>query len=184
MEDDKLNPFKIAQVQFDAAAELLGLDPGMREFLRWPMREYKFMVPLKMDDGSTQVFHAYRVQYNNARGPNKQLLPQVVNAWLDEYIQHENTHRTNSDDALDSALASERTVLQRRIETKRGEVEAFKRDHDIQSMQRDENVVSARLRGLTEDLNKAESRVAEQQGNLQSLRWSLEPNAPARGNAA
>lgn len=69
--DDKLNPFKIAQVQFDASAEMLGLDPAMRELLRWPMREYKFLVPLKMDDGSTQVFHGYRVQYNNARGPNK-----------------------------------------------------------------------------------------------------------------
>ncbi len=69
--DDKLNPFKIAQVQFDAAAEMLGLDSALREFLRWPMREYKFTIPLKMDDGSTEVFHAYRVQYNDARGPNK-----------------------------------------------------------------------------------------------------------------
>ncbi len=69
--DDRLNPFKIAQVQFDAAAEMLGLDPAMREVLRWPMREYKFTIPLKMDDGSVEVFHAYRVQYNDARGPNK-----------------------------------------------------------------------------------------------------------------
>jgi glutamate dehydrogenase (NAD(P)+) len=69
--DDKLNPFKIAQVQFDAAAEMLGLDAALRDFLRWPMREFKFTIPLKMDDGSTEVFHAYRVQYNDARGPNK-----------------------------------------------------------------------------------------------------------------
>ena len=65
------NPFQIAQKQFDEAAELLQLDPGMRTLLRWPMREFKFTIPIRMDDGTTQVFHGYRVQYNDARGPNK-----------------------------------------------------------------------------------------------------------------
>jgi glutamate dehydrogenase (NAD(P)+) len=65
------NPFQIAQAQFDQAAELLKLDPAMRELLRWPAREFRFTVPVKMDDGTTKVFHGYRVQYNDARGPNK-----------------------------------------------------------------------------------------------------------------
>ena len=65
------NAFAIAQAQFDEAAEILGLEPAMREMLRWPMREYKFIIPVKMDDGSTKVFHGYRVQYNDARGPCK-----------------------------------------------------------------------------------------------------------------
>ncbi len=68
---EKLNPFKVAQQQFDEAAEILGLEPALRELLRWPRREYRFTIPVKMDDGSTQVFHGYRVQYNDARGPNK-----------------------------------------------------------------------------------------------------------------
>ncbi len=68
---EALNPFKVAQAQFDEAAEMLGLEPAMREFLRWPRREYKFTIPVRMDDGSTQVFHGYRVQYNDARGPTK-----------------------------------------------------------------------------------------------------------------
>ncbi|MBD3398752.1 MAG: glutamate dehydrogenase [Candidatus Coatesbacteria bacterium] len=68
---EELNPFKIAQSQFDHAAELLELEQPMRDFLRWPRREYKFTIPVKMDDGSTKVFHGYRVQYNDARGPNK-----------------------------------------------------------------------------------------------------------------
>lgn len=65
------NPFAIAQAQFDEAAELLGLEPAMRDLLRWPRREYKFTIPVRMDDGSTEVFHGYRVQYNDARGPCK-----------------------------------------------------------------------------------------------------------------
>ncbi len=65
------NPFTIAQQQFDEAAELLGLEPAMRELLRWPQREFKFTLPIKMDDGQVRVFHAYRVQYNSSRGPTK-----------------------------------------------------------------------------------------------------------------
>ncbi|MBU1910462.1 MAG: glutamate dehydrogenase, partial [Verrucomicrobia bacterium] len=68
---EELNPFKVAQAQFDEAAEVLGLEPAMRELLRWPRRQYRFTIPVKMDDGSTKVFHGYRVQYNDARGPNK-----------------------------------------------------------------------------------------------------------------
>ena len=65
------NLFAIAQQQFDEAAELLGLDPGIREFLRWPQREYKVTLPVKMDDDRVRVFHGYRVQYNSSRGPIK-----------------------------------------------------------------------------------------------------------------
>jgi len=66
-----LNPFAIAQAQLDEAAEKLGLDKATHELLRWPMREYHFTLPLRMDDGSTRVFKGYRVQYNAARGPTK-----------------------------------------------------------------------------------------------------------------
>lgn len=69
--NENLNPFAIAQVQFDEAADLLQLDPDMREFLRWPQREFSFTIPVKMDDGSTRTFHGYRVQYNDSRGPAK-----------------------------------------------------------------------------------------------------------------
>ena len=67
----QLNPFAIAQQQLDEAAEKLGLDRATHEFLRWPMREYHFTLPIKMDNGSTRIFKGYRVQYNNARGPTK-----------------------------------------------------------------------------------------------------------------
>ena len=68
---EELNPFKIAQKQLDEAAELLGLDEATHEILRWPRREYHFTIPVRMDDGSVKVFHGFRVQYNDARGPCK-----------------------------------------------------------------------------------------------------------------
>ena len=69
--NDALNPFKIAQQQLDDAAEKLGLDTAMHELLRWPMQELKVILPVKMDDGFTKIFHAFRVAYNTARGPAK-----------------------------------------------------------------------------------------------------------------
>lgn len=67
----KLNPFAIAQKQLDEAAALLGLSPAMHAFLRVPMRELHFSIPVQMDDGSYQTFQGFRVQYNDARGPAK-----------------------------------------------------------------------------------------------------------------
>jgi glutamate dehydrogenase (NAD(P)+) len=68
---EELNPFSIAQKQLDDAAEKLGLDKATHELLRWPMQELKVTIPVKMDDGSTKIFHAFRIQYNTARGPAK-----------------------------------------------------------------------------------------------------------------
>ncbi len=68
---ESINAFKIAQSQFDHVAEQLNLDPGVREVLRWPTREFTFRIPVRMDDKSLQVFTGFRVQHNDARGPNK-----------------------------------------------------------------------------------------------------------------
>lgn len=69
--EEKYNPFTTAQKQLDRAAEKLGLDDATHELLRWPMQEIKVTLPVKMDDRSTRIFHAFRVQYNSARGPAK-----------------------------------------------------------------------------------------------------------------
>ncbi|MBE0685203.1 MAG: Glu/Leu/Phe/Val dehydrogenase [Anaerolineaceae bacterium] len=65
------NAFEMAQAQFDHVAELLQLDPEVREILRWPLREFHFRIPVRMDDGTMRVFQGFRVQHNDARGPNK-----------------------------------------------------------------------------------------------------------------
>lgn len=65
------NPFENAQAQFDQVADLLELNSGTRALLRQPMQEIHFTIPVKMDDGTTQVFKAYRIRHNDARGPGK-----------------------------------------------------------------------------------------------------------------
>jgi glutamate dehydrogenase (NAD(P)+) len=68
---EELNPFAIAQHQLDQAAEIMDLDPATHELLRWPLRELHVTLPVQMDDGSVKVFHGFRVQYNDSRGPTK-----------------------------------------------------------------------------------------------------------------
>jgi glutamate dehydrogenase (NAD(P)+) len=68
---EPINAFQMAQKQFDHVAEQLNLDPQVSEILRWPAREFKFQIPVRMDDGSMRVFFGYRVQHNDVRGPNK-----------------------------------------------------------------------------------------------------------------
>ena len=66
-----INAFTMCQSQFDSVAQMLNLDPQIAEMLRWPMREYKFMIPIHLDDGTIKVHFGYRVQHNDARGPCK-----------------------------------------------------------------------------------------------------------------
>ena len=60
MNQENLNPFKIAQAQLDEAAKLLGLDKWTHQMLREPMREIVMTIPVKMDDGTTKVFKGFR----------------------------------------------------------------------------------------------------------------------------
>ncbi len=71
MASKPFNPFEMAQSQFDAVAEKLGLDEATRDLLRTPLRQYHFNIPVRMDDGTYKVFKGFRVQHNDARGPSK-----------------------------------------------------------------------------------------------------------------
>ncbi len=71
MSDNSFNPFKMAQSQFDKAAELLQLDQATKDLLRNPLREFHFSIPIRMDDGNYKVFKGFRVQHNDSRGPAK-----------------------------------------------------------------------------------------------------------------
>jgi glutamate dehydrogenase (NAD(P)+) len=81
---EDLNPYRIAQIQFDIAAEYLKLDSALRQILRTPKRVLEVSIPTKMDNGQVKVFTGYRVQHNTARGPAKGGLRYHPNVTLDE----------------------------------------------------------------------------------------------------
>jgi glutamate dehydrogenase (NAD(P)+) len=65
------NPTAIVDYNFDRAAQDLGMSEQERRLLKEPFREVKVKVPVRMDDGSLQIFQGFRVQHNGARGPFK-----------------------------------------------------------------------------------------------------------------
>jgi glutamate dehydrogenase/leucine dehydrogenase len=81
---EDLNPYRIAQMQFDMAAEFLKLDPGLRQILRTPRRVMEVAIPVKLDNGQLKVFTGFRVQHNIARGPAKGGVRFHPNLTLDE----------------------------------------------------------------------------------------------------
>ena len=55
----------------DKAAKAVGMDEQDYILVKYPERELKVSVPIKMDDGSVKVFEGYRVQHSSSRGPCK-----------------------------------------------------------------------------------------------------------------
>jgi len=57
--------------EFNLAARLLNLDPGIWRILTHPKRQIVVSCPVQMDNGDIEVFTGFRVQYNITLGPAK-----------------------------------------------------------------------------------------------------------------
>jgi glutamate dehydrogenase (NAD(P)+) len=57
--------------EFDGAARILNLEPGIWKILTHPKRQITVSCPIQMDNGEIEVFTGYRVQYNITLGPAK-----------------------------------------------------------------------------------------------------------------
>lgn len=75
-----------ARAAFNRAAELLGLEPGMREFLSLPRRVLEVTIAIRDDSGAHRTFRGYRVQHNITRGPAKGGLRYDPAASLEETV--------------------------------------------------------------------------------------------------
>ena len=70
--------------EFDGAARLLQLDPGIWRILTHPKRQIVVSCPVQMDNGEIEVFTGYRVQYNITLGPAKGGIRYHPDVTLDE----------------------------------------------------------------------------------------------------
>lgn len=68
---DKYNPYTNFLSVLDRAAKAVGLKEDDYILLRYPERELKVSVPVRMDNGSVRIFEGYRVQHSTSRGPAK-----------------------------------------------------------------------------------------------------------------
>lgn len=80
----KENPLESMMKRFDIAAEILGLEHGVYEFLKRPVRQVIVSIPIQMDDGTINVFEGYRVIHNDVMGPSKGGIRYAPDVNLDE----------------------------------------------------------------------------------------------------
>jgi glutamate dehydrogenase (NAD(P)+) len=70
--------------EFDGAARLLNLEPGIWKILTHPKRQITVSCPVLMDNGEIEVFTGYRVQYSMTLGPAKGGIRYHPDVTLDE----------------------------------------------------------------------------------------------------
>lgn len=80
----KYNPYENMLSVVSNAAQILGYAPSDYEAVKYPERELKVAVPVRMDDGSVKVFEGFRVQHSTSRGPAKGGIRYHQNVDLDE----------------------------------------------------------------------------------------------------
>ncbi|HVT02917.1 MAG TPA: Glu/Leu/Phe/Val dehydrogenase [Thermoanaerobaculia bacterium] len=68
---ENLNPYDIAQQQFDSAAQYVPLPAGLLALMRGTARLLKVEFPIECDDGTVRVFAGYRALHSRVRGPGK-----------------------------------------------------------------------------------------------------------------
>ena len=80
----RYNPLESMNRRFDAAVEVLGLDKQFANVLRVPDKVVMANIPVTMDDGTIQVFEAYRVVHSDHLGPSKGGIRYSMDVNLDE----------------------------------------------------------------------------------------------------
>ncbi len=81
---DKEKPFESMMQRFDIAVNYLGLEKGLYNYLKNPVKQIITSVPITMDDGTLEVFEGYRVIHNDVLGPSKGGIRYSPDITLDE----------------------------------------------------------------------------------------------------
>lgn len=123
----------------------------------------------------------------HARGAEPQLLADMVNAWTDAYLEARDREASSATDTTASALREQYTELAQKLETKRAELDAFRRNNDILTAERNENEILARLKGLNQSLAKARETEVTTKARLQAVEQAAargEPVVPDKDKAS
>jgi uncharacterized protein involved in exopolysaccharide biosynthesis len=113
-----------------------------------------------------------------AEGAEPKALPVVVNTWIDTYLSTQAASRKTTADSADAALRQQSEALSEKVADKRRALENFRQQNDILSMERDENRTLAKLKGLSDSLNKASEEEVNAEARLNAMRAALADGKP------
>jgi polysaccharide biosynthesis transport protein len=113
-----------------------------------------------------------------AEGPEANVLPALINTWIDVYLAARAKEIARSTGATTEIIQSELDGQMEKINAKRIELDQFRKNNDITSAGREENEALARLSGLNESLNTASEEEVKAKARLDSINRAI-----ARGQA-
>ncbi|SFU44078.1 Uncharacterized protein involved in exopolysaccharide biosynthesis [Nitrosomonas eutropha] len=109
-----------------------------------------------------------------AEGDDPALLPHLINTWIDVYLDARAEEVARSKGSTIQMMQEELAALTAKIEQKRLELEQFRKHNEIITTERQDNEALARLKGLTDSLNKASEEEVKAKARLDTIRKSIE----------
>ncbi len=108
-----------------------------------------------------------------AHGPDPELLPLVINTWIDVYLEAREAAVASSAQDTVALVSNELTELDAKVEFAHSELDRFRQENDISSTTREENEVLARLQGLNQSLNNANEEVVKAKAKLDAVNTAI-----------
>jgi len=113
-----------------------------------------------------------------ARGPGKELLPAVINVWIEVY-QNAQADSVAAESASEAAETEQQLdEVHQKVTEKRHQLDRFRKDYDIVSMERNENRMMKQLSGLTDSLNKANEEMIAARSRHGAIKAAIAEGRP------
>ncbi len=109
----------------------------------------------------------------SAQGSSPEMLPVVINTWIDVYLEARAESVKNAADNTVERIDNELTELGIRINQTRTEIDLFRKKHDISSIAREENELPATLIGLTKVLNDANENLLKSKAKFDAVNRAI-----------
>lgn len=109
----------------------------------------------------------------SAEGSNPRFLPLLINTWIDVYLDARAEDVKKLAGSTQRILEDELEGLSEKVVSARIELDKFRKNNDISSTGREENEALARLKGLTESLNKASEEEVKARAHLSAVKTSI-----------
>ncbi len=113
-----------------------------------------------------------------AEGTDPQLLQNAVNAWILAYQQTSANNMTQNSEKSRGSLQDELRRATQQINNKRQEIDLFRKQHDILSLDSTDNQAHARLQGLNESLNHALEEEVNAKAQMDSIHAAIRQGKP------
>lgn len=114
-----------------------------------------------------------RVLLLSVEGPDPETSTVILDSWIESYLAYLETRSSQANTGSSQELTRQLADLEKRVSDKRAELAAFREKNDIVSLEREENDVLARLKGLTDALNDASAEEVTARARRDSIRDAI-----------